>query len=78
MCAAVPGGEEDPECEESTEDSVTLCWRPPLYDGGKPIIDYVIEIREIGTQMWTPYVLPLNTSILDANLSFRFYPASSY
>jgi len=57
--AAVPGDDEDPQCNGTSKDTVTMCWHRPRTNGGLPITDYVIEIREIGTQIWTPYVSPL-------------------
>ena len=65
-----PGKPGEPECEGTTEDSITLSWEPPLKDGGKPIKGYVVEKREKGSKRWTKYVSLLNTSTFDTNLSF--------
>ena len=61
-----PGKPGEPECEGTTEDSITLTWEPPLKDGGKPIKGYVVEKREKGSKRWTKYVSPLNTSKFEA------------
>jgi len=72
ISAAVPSKPGDVLCEKKTKDYIILCWYPPSNDGGKPITAYVADIREIGSEIWTQYVSPLNTSTLDANLSFFF------
>ena len=60
LCAAdKPGKPGEPECEGTTEDSITLSWEPPLKDGGKPIKGYVVEKREKGSKRWTKYVSAL-------------------
>lgn len=59
LYAAVPGKEEKPQCGNKTENTITLCWEPPLNNGGKPITGYVVEIREIGSQIWGKYVTSL-------------------
>jgi len=48
-----PGKPGEPECEGTTEDSITLSWEPPTKDGGKPIKGYIVEKREKGSKRWT-------------------------
>ena len=72
MYAAVPGKPEELWLKGKATDSMTVCWRPPLNDGGKPVTGYVVEIREVGSETWTEYVSCLNASILDVNLSVCF------
>ena len=50
-----PGKPGEPECEGTTEDSITLAWEPPTKDGGKPIKGYIVEKREKGSKRWTKY-----------------------
>ncbi|XP_031677925.1 titin [Oncorhynchus kisutch] len=38
---------------EVTEDSVSLTWLPPRYDGGSPITNYIITKRETTNADWT-------------------------
>jgi len=63
MLSALPSDDEDPECEGTSEDTVTLCWHQPRTDGALPIKDYVVQIREIGTHIWTEYVSLSDASI---------------
>jgi len=61
--AAQPGKPAvEPHCEDTAKGSITLSWELPTDDGGKPIKGYVVEKREHGSDKWTKYVSPLNTS----------------
>jgi len=69
--AAQPGRPGEPQCEDIAKDSITLSWELPTDDGGKPITGYIVEKREHGSDEWTKYVSPLNTSTLHVNFSVR-------
>lgn len=50
----IPGTEDAP-------DVVTIRWERPQYDGGSPIIGYVVEHRRMGSTQWvkaTPLLVP--------------------
>lgn len=50
----IPGTEDAP-------DVVTIRWEKPHYDGGSPIIGYVVEHRRMGSTQWTkatPMLVP--------------------
>lgn len=37
---------------DHNEQSFVLYWNVPEYDGNSPIIEYIVEIREVGTEKW--------------------------
>lgn len=39
---------------ETTQDSVSLSWNPPLDDGGGDLTGYIVEVSEFGTDSWRP------------------------
>lgn len=47
-----PGAPGTPEAADWDRDHVDLKWTPPLKDGGSPIIGYIIEKREEGSNRW--------------------------
>ena len=47
-----PGKPTDVKVEQITKDSATLAWSPPSDDGGAPITNYVVEMREAGDMKW--------------------------
>uniref|UniRef100_A0AC35U477 Twitchin n=1 Tax=Rhabditophanes sp. KR3021 TaxID=114890 RepID=A0AC35U477_9BILA len=49
----VPDAPGIPEKITSTCESITLRWETPSYDGGAPIIGYILEKRDAGSNTWT-------------------------
>jgi len=35
-----------PESLETADDSITIMWKPPTFDGGSQIINYIVEYQE--------------------------------
>ena len=53
--ADVPDKPGKPEPLETTPNSITLEWEPPLRNGGNPIVGYNVEKRLKGDSKWTKY-----------------------
>lgn len=54
----------DLEIHNPTSKSVTLTWKPPLFDGGSKIMGYIIEKLAKGKERWercNDYLVPLLT-----------------
>jgi len=49
-----PGKPGTPVVDDVDEDSVTLSWTKPKDDGGDKIKGYVVEVKEKGSDKWTP------------------------
>uniref|UniRef100_A0A8D0KYC5 Titin n=1 Tax=Strix occidentalis caurina TaxID=311401 RepID=A0A8D0KYC5_STROC len=47
-----PGPPTDVHIDEVSADSVTLSWKPPAYDGGCHISNYIVEKRDTTTTTW--------------------------
>uniref|UniRef100_A0A8C4KI97 TITIN protein n=1 Tax=Dromaius novaehollandiae TaxID=8790 RepID=A0A8C4KI97_DRONO len=47
-----PGPPTDVHIDEVSADSMTLSWKPPEYDGGCHISNYIVEKRETTTTTW--------------------------
>lgn len=50
---AVPERPEDLIITAVTKDSISVAWRPPKYDGGADVTQYVLESRMIGRDNFT-------------------------
>lgn len=48
-----PGKTSAPEVTDWDKDHVDLQWTPPLHDGGSPIEEYIIEIKDEFSPFWT-------------------------
>uniref|UniRef100_A0A0K0CTJ0 non-specific serine/threonine protein kinase n=1 Tax=Angiostrongylus cantonensis TaxID=6313 RepID=A0A0K0CTJ0_ANGCA len=55
-----PGPPSTPEITDYDSNRVSLMWNPPKYDGGSPILGYVVEkFEKKGGGDWTPIKMPL-------------------
>lgn len=45
---AVPERPEDLIITAVTKDSISVAWRPPKYDGGAEVTEYILESRMVG------------------------------
>uniref|UniRef100_A0A3P8TJD0 Myosin-binding protein C, fast-type n=1 Tax=Amphiprion percula TaxID=161767 RepID=A0A3P8TJD0_AMPPE len=61
----VPDPPQTPTIISVGEDSCVVTWEPPLFDGGQPIIGYVLERKKIKSYRWM-------------RLNFDPYPRTTY
>ncbi|XP_054872046.1 myosin-binding protein C, cardiac-type [Amphiprion ocellaris] len=61
----VPDPPQTPTIVSVGEDSCVVTWEPPLFDGGQPIIGYVLERKKIKSYRWM-------------RLNFDPYPRTTY
>uniref|UniRef100_A0A8C8DJU0 Myosin-binding protein C, fast-type n=1 Tax=Oryzias sinensis TaxID=183150 RepID=A0A8C8DJU0_9TELE len=61
----VPNPPENVKCTSVGEDSATVTWEPPSFDGGVPIKGYLMERKKTGSARWT-------------KLNFDVYEATTY
>ncbi|KAM9753473.1 titin-like [Menidia menidia] len=47
-----PGPPTDLSVDDVSADFVSLSWHPPLYTGGCPITNYIVEKRDTGSTIW--------------------------
>ncbi|XP_068583971.1 myosin binding protein Ca [Cebidichthys violaceus] len=59
----VPNPPENVRCTSVGEDSGTITWDPPAFDGGVPIKGYLLERKKVGTPRWTK----LNFDVYESN-----------
>lgn len=50
---AVPERPEDLIVTAVTKDSLSVAWKPPKYDGGTEVTEYILESRMIGRDNFT-------------------------
>ena len=62
--AEVPEAPEAPKPDRITKDSVILSWRPPRFDGGAKIKEYVLEQKKKGESDWSEVICPTIYSTL--------------
>ncbi|KAF7658839.1 hypothetical protein LDENG_00006710, partial [Lucifuga dentata] len=61
----VPNPPENVRCTTIGEDSATITWDPPAFDGGVPIKGYLMERKKTGSSRWT-------------KLNFDVYESTTY
>lgn len=61
-----PEAPSKPEIIDVTKSTATLKWLPPSFDGGSPIINYIVEMKPSSTYKW----LPASQNILVPDTSF--------
>ncbi|KAM4530827.1 myosin binding protein Ca isoform 3-T3 [Odontesthes bonariensis] len=61
----VPNPPENVKCSSVGEDTATITWDPPSFDGGVPITGYLMERKKVGSSRWT-------------KLNFDVYESTTY
>ncbi|XP_034049729.1 myosin binding protein Cb isoform X3 [Thalassophryne amazonica] len=61
----VPDAPEHVKCTSVGEDTATIIWEAPKFDGGAPIKGYLMERKKKGSSRWT-------------KLNFDVYPSTTY
>ncbi|XP_042247525.1 myosin binding protein Ca isoform X3 [Thunnus maccoyii] len=61
----VPNPPENVKCISVGEDSSTITWDPPAFDGGVPVKGYLMERKKVGSSRWT-------------KLNFDVYESTTY
>ena len=64
-----PGPPRDLNVTGTTENSVSLSWKPPKDDGGRKVTGYIIEKREALRMAWQKVGVTDDTSYKVPNLS---------
>ncbi|XP_026166579.1 immunoglobulin superfamily member 22-like [Mastacembelus armatus] len=47
-----PGTASQPQVSNIAKNSMTVSWTPPAYDGGAPVLGYILERRKKGSNIW--------------------------
>ncbi|XP_071763687.2 myosin binding protein Ca [Centroberyx gerrardi] len=61
----VPNSPENVKCTSVGEDTASITWDPPAFDGGVPVKGYLMERKKVGSARWT-------------KLNFDVYESTTY